>query len=109
MATSYKVLGQVAPSAETDTTLYTAPASTQTVISTIVIANRDSIVATYNIAVRPNGEALADKHYIAKLITVGASDSTTLTLGITLSAADVITVQGSTADLSFNAFGSEIT
>jgi hypothetical protein len=109
MANAYKVLGQVAPSATTDTTLYTVPAATETVISTIVIANRVASVATFDIAIRPNGEALVTKHYIAKSVTVGASDSTTMTLGITLDAADVVTIQASTANLSFNIFGSEIT
>jgi len=52
---------------------------------------------------------LANLHYIAKAVTVGASDSTTITLGLTLDAADVVTVQASTTDLSFNIFGSEIT
>jgi glucose-6-phosphate dehydrogenase assembly protein OpcA len=109
LATAYKVLGQVAPSATTATTLYTVPAATETVISTIVVANRSASNATYRIAVRPNGAALANQHYLAFNVTVGASDSTTLTLGITLDASDVLEVYASTADLSFNAFGSEIT
>jgi hypothetical protein len=32
-----------------------------------------------------------------------------LTLGLTINAADVITVRAGTADLTFNAFGSEVT
>jgi hypothetical protein len=109
MPTKYKVLGQVAPSATTDTTLYTVPAATEAVISTIVVANRAATAATFRIAIRPNAATLANQHYIAFDVPIGASDSTTLTLGITLDAADVITVRGSTANLSFNAFGSEIT
>lgn len=108
MATAYKVLAQSAPSATTATDIYTVPSSTSTVISTIVVANRAAAPATYRIAVRPNGATLANQHYIAYDVTVGASDSTTLTLGITLDAADVVTVYASTANLSFNAFGSEI-
>jgi glucose-6-phosphate dehydrogenase assembly protein OpcA len=109
MPTIYKVLGQVAPSATTDTTLYTVPAATSSVISTIVIANRASTTAVFRIAVRPAGAALANQHYIAYDVTVGASDSTSLTLGITLAATDVITIRSSTANVSFSAFGSEIT
>lgn len=109
MATAYKVLGQLAPSATTATTLYTVPSSTEAVVSTIVIANRDASSATFRIAVRPDGATLSNEHYIAYNVTVGASDSTTLTLGITLNAADVVTVYASTANLSFNIFGSEIT
>jgi hypothetical protein len=108
MATTYKVLGQSAPSATTNTTLYTVPAETQAVISTLVIANRVTSSATYRIAVRPNGAAIANEHYLAFDVTVGAGDSTTLTLGITLEAADIITVYASSANLSFNLFGSEI-
>jgi hypothetical protein len=84
------------------------PTATQTVISTIVIANRAATAATYRISVRPNGATLANQHYIAYDVAVGASDSTTITLGITVDAADVITVYASTANLSFNIFGSEI-
>lgn len=109
MATTYKVLGQVAPSATTDTTLYTVPAATQAVVSTIVIANRSASIVTYRVAVRPAGATIANQHYLAYDVIVGAGDSTTLTLGITLAATDIITVFASTANLSFNAFGSEIT
>jgi len=103
-----KVLGQVNPSATTATTLYTVPASTQTVVSTIVIANLAASAATFRISVRPAGAAQTNAMYVAYDITVGASDSTALTLGITLGATDVITVYGSTANLTFQAYGSEI-
>lgn len=108
MATTYKVLAQLAPSATTATTLYTVGSGKSAVISTLVVANRDATAATYRIAVRPAGATLANEHYIAYNVTVGASDSTTLTLGITLAATDVVTVYASTANLSFSAFGSEI-
>lgn len=108
MATTYKVLAQSAPSATTDTDIYTVPSATMAVLSTVVVANRAATDATYRIAVRPNGATLANQHYIAYDVTVGASDSTTITLGITMDAADVLTVYASTADLSFNVFGSEI-
>lgn len=108
MPTSYKVLGQSNPAATTATTLYTVPASTDTVISSISIANLASSSATYRIAVRPAGATLANVHYLAYDITVGAADTTILTVGITLDTTDVITVYGSTANLVFHAYGSEI-
>lgn len=108
MATTYKVLGQQNPSATTNTTLYTVPSATSAVISTIVVANLTTTAATFRIAIRPAGATLANQHYIAYDITVGASDSTTITLGITLGATDVVTVYGSTATLAFSAYGSEI-
>ena len=108
MPNAYKVLGQLA-STTSAVALYTCPASTEAVISTIVVANRDSTSKTFTIILRPNDETLADKHYLAKDITVGGSDTTALTLGITMDATDKLYVSGSTTDLSFTAFGSEIT
>ena len=108
MPTNYKVLGQSNPAATTATTLYTVPSVTEAVISTIVIANLAATAATFRIAIRPNGATLANSQYIAYDVTVGAADSTALTLGITVDAADIITVYASTSTLTFSAFGSEI-
>lgn len=108
MPTNYKVLGQSNPSATTATSLYTVPASTQAVVSTIVIANLAATSATFRIACRVAGAALANSQYVAYDVSVGANDSTALTLGVTLGAADVITVYASTANVTFTAFGSEI-
>jgi len=108
MATTYKILGQSAPSATTNTNVYTVPSSTETVVSTITVTNRDNTAATYRIAIRPNGDTVANQHYIAYDALVPSNDSIALTLGITLDAADIITVYASTANLSFNVFGSEV-
>jgi glucose-6-phosphate dehydrogenase assembly protein OpcA len=109
MPTVYKVLGQSAPSATTATDLYTVPAATSAVVSTIVVANRAGANATYRIAIRTAGATIANQHYLAYDVSVAGADSTSLTLGITLAATDVITIYASTADLSFSVFGSEIT
>ena len=108
MATTYKVLGQVAPSATTATTLETVPSATQAVVSTIAVCNRSASAATYRIAIRPAGATLANEHYIAYDAAITANNSTFITIGVTLAATDVITVYASTANLSFSAFGSEI-
>jgi hypothetical protein len=108
MANVYKVLAQSAPAATTDTNIYTVPAATESVISTIVVANRNATAATFRIAVRPNGATLANQHYLAFDVPIAGNDSTTLTLGITVNATDVIQVRASTANLSFNIFGTEI-
>jgi hypothetical protein len=108
VASNYKVLGQVAPSATTDTNVYTVPSANQAVISTIIIANRANVAGTFRLAVRPAGESISNKHYIAYDVPVAANDSTTLTLGITLDTTDVITAYCSSADMSISVFGSEI-
>ena len=109
MAATYKVLGQLAPSATTETTLYTVTSGKAAVVSTIVICNQAATAATYRIAVRPAADATTvSKHWIVYGATVAPSDSTALTLGITLASTDVVRVWASSATLSFNAFGSEI-
>lgn len=108
MATTYKVLAQVNPSATTATTAYTVPSATETVVSTITVANLSASAVSYRIAVRPDGAALSNQHYIAYDVALAANDTTALTLGLTLNAADVITVYASSANLSFNVYGSEI-
>ena len=108
MATVYKVLAQSNPSATTATTLYTVPASTSTVISTITVCNQAASAGTYRIAVRPAGATLAASQYVAYDVAIAANDTTALTLGITLATTDVVTVYASSATMSFAAFGSEL-
>ena len=109
MPTTYKVLGQVSPSATTDTTLYTVPSATQTVASSISVCNRSSTGGTFRIAIRPAGESIANKHYIAYDTAVPGNDSIHLTMGMTLGNTDVVTVYANNTSLSFNLFGTELT
>lgn len=108
MATAYKVLAQSALAATTDTSVYTVPAATESIVSTVVVANRGTVSATYRLAVRPDGASLANQHYIAYDVPIAANDSTTLTLGITMNATDIFAAYASNANLSVNVFGAEI-
>lgn len=109
MATAYKVLGQQNPAATTLTTLYTST-SVETVVSTVTVANLAGSAATFRLLVQPSADvgAAANKQYLAYDVTVGATDTTTLTLGLTLASGDVLKIYASTATLAFNAFGSQI-
>jgi hypothetical protein len=107
MASVYKVLGQSSPSATSNTTLYTVPAATSSVCSTLAIANR-GVSTLIRVAVRPEGADIADQHYIAYDIPLNQYDCVFLTLGITLAATDAVTVYAGTADVSFSLFGSEV-
>ena len=108
MATTYEVLGQSAPSAATDTALYTVPSATSAVVSTLSVCNR-GVSTTFRVAVRPAGATLANQHYIVYDNAVNAGDAVFLTLGMTLAATDVVTIRAGTADMSFSLFGSELT
>ena len=110
MAATAKVLSRTTLT-DSSATLYTVPSSTETVLSTVIIANRASAADTFRLALRTDGDAISDKHYLAYDVPVAANDSTTLTLGITMAATDVLSVAaaGTASELSINAFGAEVT
>jgi hypothetical protein len=109
MAVTYKVLGQVKPSAATATTLYTVPTGSgnYAVISSLVINNITSDLTDIRVAIRPAGETLADKHYIVFNNGISPYATQVYTIGITLAATDVVTVYDTNGKCSFNLFGSE--
>jgi hypothetical protein len=94
------------PAATTDTDLYTVPAASEAVVSTIAVANV-GVDASFRIAVRPGGASISDEHYIVYEATVAAGESKFFTLGVALAATDVVTVRASTADVAFSAFVNE--
>lgn len=107
MATTLKVLGQQNPSATTLTTLYTVPANTSTVVSSLTICNRSSTATTFRIAIRPLGAGISDTHYLYYDVFIGGNDTFIATIGISLATTDVISVYASAATLSFHAYGQE--
>lgn len=109
MATAYKVLGQSAPNATTNTTLYTVPALTEAVVSSIVVANRSGTPTTFRVAVRPLGAALANQHYLYYDVALAGNDTFIATIGIGLAATDVVAVYVGAATVSFSLLGMELT
>lgn len=108
MATTYKVLGQSAPVATTQTMLYTVPALTQAVCSTLSICNR-GVSTTFRIAIQPAGAALSNEHYVVYDNYVEQYDTVLMTVGFALNTTDVVSVYAGSANLSFSLFGSELT
>lgn len=109
MATTYKVLGQAAPANTSNANLYTVPSATSAVVSTIHVANTTTASATCRIFIRIAGAAAAASNAIAYDAYVFPNDTKSLTIGATLAATDVITIQTSVPNaLTFTAFGSEI-
>lgn len=122
MPTTYKILAanssagnygngaQTISNNNTNYTVYTVPAATSTIVSSIVLCNRSASQITYRLAVRPAGATLANQHYLAYDVPILPNDSIALTLGITLAATDVITVYTSAASsFTICVYGSEIT
>ena len=98
-----RAIGQLAPSATTATTLYTVPKK-RIATGRVFVCERGNAVATYRIAIREDGDALANEHYVRYNEGLTAYESQ-VTEELSLDEDDVITVYASTADLSFSFLG----
>lgn len=106
MASVYKILGQTVVTADTDTTLYSVPALTSAVVSSIVACNIGATERTFRIAVR--NAAIGNKNYLYYDVPIPANDTFVFTGGVTMEASSVITVRANHADVVFSAFGTEL-
>ena len=111
MATAtYSLLGTATPSSAA-VALYTCGTANTggAVLSTIAIANTTGSAGSYRIFVQNEGATAVQGNAIAFDVAIAANDTVALTLGVTLDAADVISVSSTkTNQLNFFAFGSEI-
>lgn len=108
MATTYKVLGQSAPLATTETTLYTVPALTSAVASSIIVCNRGTTQATFRVSIAVGGSATANKDYVYYDLLIAGNDTFIATIGVTLASTDEVRVYASSANFSFSLYGSEV-
>ena len=109
MATATKVLGQSAPVAATLTTLYTVPASTAAVASSLTVCNQSATATSFRVAVRPAGASIAAAHYLFYDVALPGNDTFIATIGFTLATTDVVTVYATLATVSVTLFGEETT
>jgi hypothetical protein len=111
MPTSYKRLGATTVSANTDTELYTVPASTNVIVSSITVCHTGSTSAVFRIAHIDTGGivAVATEDYIAFDIPIGGNKSTTFNLGLSMGAGETLMVRSDDASVVFNCTGVEIT
>lgn len=107
MAQIQKILGQ-ATGTVTATAVYTVPALTSTVISSIIICNTSATGTTATVVISKAGEALSTKQYILYNQNIEANSTFTLTVGITLAATDIIKVLSPSTSVAFNIFGMEV-
>jgi len=108
MANAYKVLGQIEADTTTLETLYTVPAATECINSSMTICNRGSTNTTFRVAVRVAGAAIDLKQYLYYDVALPANDTFAFTLGVTLAATDVISTYAGNSNLTFQIFGTEI-
>ena len=111
MAQTYKRLGAINPSANTQTNVYVVPAATESVVSTITVCNQSASNASFSIALMNRTEFNASAPAATFLIrgaVVPAADTLVLTMGLTANTGAVIAANTNIANISFAAFGSEI-
>lgn len=107
MTQTLKVLGQIAPSATTETTVYVVPGGTSTAVSSVVICNRGGSATTFRLSVSVGGGVTTNKDYLYYDVTIGGNDTFIATVGLTLTASDVMRGYAGNGNLSFNLYGAE--
>ena len=105
---AYRVLGQSAPLAVTETDLYTVPAATSTLCNSITVCNRGTSIAYFRVTISVGGGVTSNADYLYYDVPLAANDTFIATIGLTMTASDVMRVYASTADLSFQLYGIEI-
>ena len=113
MATNtYKILGQINPTANTQSNVYVVPALTESVVNSITISNQGTTNASYSIIVMPSSDYAAPasngKYFLIRGSVMPVNDAATLTLSLTLPAGAILAANTNSANLSFSAFGVEI-
>lgn len=109
MANAYKY-AQVQGTASTGTyaTLYTTPAATEAVISSIVITNQSSSAVTVRIGLDTTAGTPGNSEWLVYDAAIAGNDTVALTLGVTLDAEKFVRVSSSADTCNFSAFLSEI-
>jgi hypothetical protein len=109
MAFRYKTLGQAAPTSTANIDIYTVPADTEAIVSSIVVCNTTAEGTSFRIFQRIDGAAAGTANAIAYDVDIAANSLVSIELKLTLDATDVISVRSATSNaLTFTLNGSEI-
>ena len=110
MAKTYKRLGAAAVTANTDTTLYTVPGSTSTIVSEITICNIGSTERTFRLA-HVDGAIgnIANEDYKFYDTIIAGNASVLLNPGYAMAATHTLLVRASHAEIVFSCSGVEVT
>ena len=108
----YKILGQIQTTANVLTTIYTVPAATNTMISTITICNQSPNTVSVNVAANVSGSAVTTKNFIVSGYALGAAETLVLEPRVSLNVGSIlsanVTGANASSNISINAFGVEI-
>jgi len=111
MPNIHKILGQINPSANTQTNVYVVPASTATLVGAIHVDNTGTSNASYSVIVVPssdNSTSPLPKHFILRGSIAPSGDTVILDFPLTLPAGTVLAANTNNGSLAFSAFGVEV-
>lgn len=110
MATLRKILGQANPAAATDGVLYTVPASTDSLISSIVVCETNGVATTIRISMKAVvGTTTTAATAIAWDMSIAANSTVVIAVGATIQAAGGLVVRSVSGNVTFTASGQENT
>ena len=111
MGIQEKTLGQSNVLSASNSTIYTVPASTTTLLKTIWICNTTTSDVTLELWNVPNGDSATDGNKLMDLRTIPASDFVVVHTYLPMeTAGDTIQAKGSTnVALTVSLYGAEIT
>jgi len=109
MAEAFDVAQAAIAAADTEQSLYVVPASTEAIVSTVVICNRSSSKVTYRWAVVPSGGAAADANWQEYDTELLGNQSDFRTLGVSLPTGAEIRIRADSTSVSFSAYYVEVT
>jgi len=112
MANSFKILGQVNPTANTQSNVYVVPTATAAVVNSININNTGAANASYSIIIMPSTEYSGTdplpKHFILRGSIAPSGDTVLLDFPLTLPAGTVVAANTNNGSLAISAFGVEV-
>ena len=108
MAETVKKLGELFPAAGELTAIYTVPPNTRAVVSSIVVCNHDCWPTEFSISHAVGNAVDSASQYLYKDERLPPT-TFVATVGLTLSAGDVLRVRSLNGLTSFNVYGSELT
>jgi hypothetical protein len=107
MAQTGKILGQLVPTANTLSSLYTVPSATWSVVSNIMICTNSQLIDNWSIKLVKSGDSDDNKQFIFNQIPLDGYDTFVNTFPITLNAGDSIKVLSVLGSTTFTALGVE--
>jgi hypothetical protein len=114
MPQSYKILGQIEPTKDTDTNVYVTGAAASAIVGTFTLDTTRVIDplglgGVANVFIRPINETLTTKHYIMRSAGVNSNSITVFTGAFTMQNNVILGVSSNMNNVVFQASGVEIT